>query len=132
MPEYNYRCRLCGAEQSLVMTIDQYTNMVVPPFCPTCNEPMVRRYFKPATPTTFQPGFNMSLGRYIGSERELRSAFNQLSEEATRRTGIEHNYQPHDPRDTDFAQANGVNEKGLDATAARKRQMGLTDRKTFG
>lgn len=47
----------------------------------------------------FEPHFNHSVGREVGSMRELRSAFHELSDRASARTGLHHDFKPLDPRE---------------------------------
>lgn len=57
--------------------------------------------------------FNNSVGKYVSNESKLRDEFKRLSETATARTGIPHNYVPVDPMDKETL---GVTDEGLDAT----------------
>jgi hypothetical protein len=41
--------------------------------------------------------FNQTTGTMIGSNRQFREELKEMSEVATLKTGIEHNYEPIDP-----------------------------------
>lgn len=137
MPEYEYKCT-CGNRRSYTMTIREYGLLIearaLPPVCGKCGTNFMRRiYTPPATPRpTFEAGFNHSFGRHFDTEAQLRDHASRESAARTARTGIEHQFALHDARDPEFAKESGVTEQGMEATAERKRRLGLTDRSTFG
>jgi len=55
-------------------------------------------------------GFSPATGTYVSGNRNLREQFKIASEQATERTGIPHNFQPVDMRDTETL---GITEEGL-------------------
>lgn len=137
MPTYEYRCE-CGNRRAYVMTIREYGLLIeahdLPPMCFECGEHFMKRiYTPPSTPKpTFEAGFNHSFGRHFDTHQQLVDHADRESAARTERTGIEHSFALHDGRDPEFAKEHGVTEQGLDATRARNRESGLTDRSTFG
>lgn len=131
MPTYEYICPLCRTTLSDHKSFTDY-DPTYRPQCPTCSNFMRRNYTPPAHRPSFQPHFNAAAGKYVNSKRELQTAFDRASEAATERSGMEHRFVMHDPRDPDMKQHLGVTEQGMDETHRRRRAEGLDQRKTFG
>jgi hypothetical protein len=53
-----------------------------------------------ATPA-FQPHFNHSVGQFVSTDREYRDALKRCAEDQSARTGIDADYQPRYPGDTE-------------------------------
>lgn len=60
-----------------------------------------------------QDHLSPTTGQYVRNERDFKDQLKAISDAATERTGIPHNYVPTDPRDM---KANGVTEEGLKET----------------
>lgn len=118
MPVYEWRCPECKQAYASRRTLGDLT----PPTCPTCNVPVRRRYSPIAIKLPMAEHWNTSVGAYITNEQQFADQLKIQSEQATLRTGIEHNFVPHDPRD---AKADlNVTEEGLEATYRRRRELG--------
>lgn len=106
MPIYEYKC-----EQG--HHTDVFEDQSDPDHqCELCNSPCTRVYsvsFNRPMPAHFNP----TLGQYVTNESKFNDGLKQLSESATARTGITHDYQPTDPTDM---KANGVTSEGLKET----------------
>lgn len=137
MPQYLYKCE-CGNRAAFTLSIETYSQLDkagdLPPMCFECGEAFMKRvYTPPATPKpSFEPGFNHSFGRHFDTHQQLLDHASRESAARTARTGIKHNFALHDGRDPDFAQSSGVTDEGLDSTRAKRREMGLTERTSFG
>lgn len=119
MPVYEWRCGECGTAYQSQRALGD----LAPPTCPTCNIPVRRRYSRIAVKQSMPEHFNSSTGAVVRNERQFRDQLKVQSEQATLRTGLEHNFVPHDPRDS--KQELGVTEEGLEATYRRRRELGL-------
>ena len=63
-----------------------------------CREPLKRSYGSVQFAAVPQAEFNRSLGREISDPRQFESECRRASEKAFLKTGIEHDYQPIDPK----------------------------------
>lgn len=88
MPIYEWRCD-CGEESS---TSRSFTANTQDKVCPNCGEPMNRRYG--AQFHRFEEHVSPATGQVVGSQRQFREQLKRASEEATRNTGIPHNFVP--------------------------------------
>lgn len=113
MPIYEYQCRLCPTKVE--------TRALDTPF--HCSVPM-RRLFSFAIRRSVPDHFNHALGKYVTGNRQLRDEFKRQSDDATERTGIVHQYEPVDFRDTE---ALGVTDEGLAASHDRAVAEGRKD-----
>ncbi len=125
MPIYEYRCNQCGNATSVTYDIATYEVMKNrPPLC-ACQipggHPMVRVFSFAIKPTMVEH-LNHTTGQVVSSERQFRDQLKRQSEEATIRTGIEHNFVPVDRQDKETL---GVTAEGLDATYNRRKQLGM-------
>lgn len=71
MPIYPFRCTECDHVEEFIESIDQRDN---PHFCPFCSS-LMRRAIELQNVVIrgdIEPGFDESLGEYVGSRRELR------------------------------------------------------------
>lgn len=123
MPLYEYRCRACGGTQT---TYHRGGPPPSPPRCPLCAIPLSRR-FSFSHHQGWPEHYNPTVGRVVTSKADFRSALDQASEEATVRTGIEHNFAPVDLRDTE---ALGVTRDGLEETFRRKHDAAVREGRT--
>lgn len=123
MPTYEYRCPECGAEQSWVWSIAEFSRMTTKPIsCRACSRGFLRRCYTPLPHVMDTPGhYNLSVGQYVTGDRDLREKLRAASESATRATGVDHNYQPADFRDRERFKVDG---QGLDATARELHDAG--------
>jgi putative FmdB family regulatory protein len=126
MPLYEYKCPTCGERALVERTVDDRNLplICVNPLC--CMENMKRVYS--FSSRVFQGGYNASLGVHVESERALMDHAKRMSEEASARTGYEHNFQPVDVTD---AAACGVQGAGLDATEKRATDSGQREAKLW-
>lgn len=65
--------------------------------------------------------WNNTVGQYVSNDREFRDALKRGSEEASVRTGIDHNFQPVDGREKE---ALGVTDHGLEEQERKHRELG--------
>jgi len=121
---YEYACTTCGPHRT-----DQRADNIQ---CPSCGG-RARRVWGFTYRPGFQAGYNPSVGRYVSSGADLRSAFSAASDKASAPTTLYDvegnrydidrppvNFQPVDLRDKERL---GVTEEGLPATYdALKRQ----------
>lgn len=103
MPMYEFKCKQCRLVYTLMSRTD--------PKCPRCNAKEAARVFSFNPLTSFQPHYNISVGKWVNSEREFKDALKVASANATLRTGIEHNFVPVDARDRE---AVGATDEGMD------------------
>lgn len=120
MPVYEYKCSMCGREWQETLSIKRYSEMPAPD-CPQCDIPMAR-VFSFAIKTPMHEHINHTTGQLVSSERQFKDQLKRQSEEATLRTGIEHNFVPVDAKDKATF---GVTNEGLDATYNRRKQLGM-------
>lgn len=120
MPIYDYKCPTCGLTGGVMRELGDTS----PPDCPECAEKvgMRRQYTTFAIKAPMQPHYNMTTGTYISSSNQFSDQLKAMSEERTLRTGIEHNFVPHDPRE--MKDELGVTDEGLEATYRRTRDSG--------
>lgn len=108
MPQYQFRCDSCR----VLYTVEDRNN--VPP-CPTCGlNP--KRVWSFTNSNSMPEHFNHSLGEYVSNRRQFYDGLKRASEEASVRTGIEHNFQPLDPSDLADPSAHGVTDEGMEET----------------
>lgn len=107
---YEFRCKDCGRHEDLPSR--------TPPFSCSCGGRLVRVFaVNTRRTTTFQAHYNHSVGRYVRSDAEFRSALSELSDHASRTTGVTHSYAPIDPRDMVYeGKALGATSEGMDVT----------------
>jgi hypothetical protein len=60
--------------------------------------------------------YNNAVGQFVTNKRQFYDGLKMKSEEASIRTGMDHNYEPIDPSDMADAKAHGVTDEGLDTT----------------
>lgn len=119
MPVYEWRCPNCQTPYQSQRALGDLT----PPTCPTCQTPVRRRYSSIAFKLPMPEHYNASVGAYVSNETQFKDHLKVQSEQATLRTGLEHNFVPHDPRES--KQELGITEEGLEATYRRRRELGL-------
>lgn len=118
MPLYEYKCKNCNAVyESFTRGLEDVTP------CADCATP-IKRVFSVSLQTPLHDHFNHAVGKYVTGKRQLRDEFKRASDDATERTGIEHNFVPVDPHDKETF---GVTEEGLAETHNRKVQLGLKE-----
>ena len=113
MPLYEYQCDACGRFDSLERGDTHRCE---------CGLTARRRFgFRPAK-SSFTGGFNPSVGRYVGSMGELRSAFAAESERQSLETGLDVDIQPIDYADRE---AVGITDADLDRMKEEKSKAGI-------
>lgn len=117
MPVYEFRC-----PHGDTLDTDR-----TPPFCDECMSPM-RRIWSFSFKRPMADHYNPSVGSYVRSEQDFTDKLKAMSDEATERTGIPHNYVPVDPTDR---KALGVTDEGLDATYDAEVRAGKRDVKVW-
>lgn len=91
MPMYEYKCKLCGLISTTTSRDD--------PVCAHCQHTDVRRIFSFNPLKSFQPHYNVALGRWVNSRSDFKDGLKIASEESSIRTGIDTNYVPVDWQD---------------------------------
>ena len=115
MPLYEYMCDACGRRFDSFERGDRHP-------C-ECGLSAQRRFgFRPAR-SSFTGGYNPSVGRYVGSLAELRSAFSEESDRQSRETGIDVDIQPIDYSDRE---AVGITDADIDRIKEEKSKAGIT------
>lgn len=116
---YTFQCQSCFWETH--DTISVPIGAPYPAPCQQCGG-LVRRRVSFSFRRSLAPHFNQSTGNYVSNERDFADQLKRKSEEATLRTGMEHNYVPVDVTD---AKALGVTDDGLEVTKRVRRNLGL-------
>lgn len=124
---YLYECRECGQpfhsriRGDFAMTSD---GQVVS----CCDQPVKRRY-QLAVQRPMHDHYNPTTGTMIGSDRQFREELKKMSEVSTRKTGIEHNYEPIDPelarRTVEESQAVGLESTNRVRVASGKKPIDI-------
>ena len=115
MPQYNYRCLEC---QRLFAT-DTRADAVR---CPECLS-IAPRKFSFNVGRDMQEHWNAAVGQYVSSRQDMDDALKRQSEEASIRTGVDHEYVRVDPSDMRDPGAHGVNEDNLEHTRKMQRDL---------
>lgn len=92
---YLYECRECGQQYNSKMQGDfalQRSGVAL--YC--CDLPVKRKY-QLAVQRPMHDHYNNTTGTVIGSDRQFREELKAMSEVASKKTGIDHDYQPIDP-----------------------------------
>lgn len=115
---YEYRCVDCDWRD-----LSQHRGDRLNRVCRGCGHvgPLVR-VFAVNLARPMMPHFNASVGKEVTSMRGFRDALAAKSEEYTRTTGIEVNYQPIMPGDI-----KRPNDDGLDGTNRARHAAGLAE-----
>jgi hypothetical protein len=128
MTIYAYRCRTCGATEEHDFPFGEhpselecFTEVRIDDQWMPCPGALKRDYSGVVTHRPMQRHFNTTVGREIGSMKQMREALKSESESYFLRTGIEANFVPHDPMD---AKALKVTGDGMDATNRVRRAQG--------
>lgn len=88
----------------------------------------MRRVYTPfSVHRGFQEHFNHSVGRFVNTERELKSELSRASEEYTARTGVPANFQPVHPEEIKHT----VNGEGLESTHRKEVELGKREVKQW-
>lgn len=126
MPEYSFRCP-CGAELSTSRPMTADTQRKYHDACGLD----AQRIYSDFSFRRFQEHFSPAVGKVVSSEKEFRDDLKKASEQATARTGIEHNFVPMDPPKLEdgapgLAEQARVRRKMGDPRFQRKRSFFLT------
>jgi hypothetical protein len=112
MPKYEFECDE-GCVQvvtCLLSEFDWWMENVKKEGCIFHHKPLKRKYRPFGFTMPLADGFSPATGTYVSGNRNLREQFKIASAQATERTGIPHNFQPVDMRDTETL---GITEEGL-------------------
>lgn len=114
----------CGAMLSTCRPMTANTQTKT---CPCCDLE-ARRVYGSFSFRRFQEHFNPAVGKVVSSEKEFRDDLKKASEEATRKTGIVHNFVPMehpkpDPDAPGMAEQARVRRAMGDPRFARKRSF---------
>lgn len=94
MPDYMFRCRLCGHVLSV------FSAGGPPAYKPEhCESFMARDYRSEmfAARKMYPAHYNPAVGEYVTSEKQFSDALKRGAEQASERTGIPHSYVPIHP-----------------------------------
>lgn len=110
---YSYFCTVCGNED----IDEQFSNIgaIGPHPCSICGS-IMRRGCSFSFRRPMQEHFNTSTGTYVSNNRQFTDDLKRKSEEASLRTGMDHNFVPVDITDM---KALGVTDEGLEETHRR-------------
>ena len=108
MPLYEYRCKYCNRST-------MHTERGDSTLCASCGRTAARRYSFTVAPMMHEH-LNNTTGTVVSSHRKFKDDLARQSEEASVRTGIEHDFQPLTPSELADASAHGVTDEGMDAT----------------
>lgn len=111
MPIYTYKCPTCDLHGDAIRTMAEADD---PQSCPQCGNGMNRIPTRFSTSASMPAHFNNTVNQHVRSASHFRDILKAQSDEQTLRTGIEHNYVQHDPREA--KDALGVTDEGLEAT----------------
>jgi hypothetical protein len=110
---YLYECRGCGQQFNSPVrgdfAVDRDGHTVN-----CCAQPVKRRY-QLAVQRPMHDHFNNTTNTVIGSQRQFKEELKTMSEAATLKTGIEHNFEPIDPEIARKA-VEASDAQGLDST----------------
>jgi len=124
MPLYHYRCPNCRDNFIRHVGMDRATELVACPNCLGSRGPTIwlNRVYDFNYHADLPEHFSHTTGTPVRGHRHFRDELKRLSDEASERTGIHHNFVP-----TDYTQpANlGVTEEGLEHTFRTKRNNGI-------
>jgi predicted nucleic acid-binding Zn-ribbon protein len=109
---YNYRCAKCGRLFATETRADKST-------CPDCKGQAVRRY-NFYTAVSMKEHWNQAVGQYVSNRSEMTDALKRQSEEASVRTGIDHEFELVEPSEMADAKAHGVDEDTLEESRRRR------------
>jgi hypothetical protein len=111
MPEYQYRCKGC----SRLFASGDRSDVTRCPYCQTG----ATRVFAFYTGTGMKEHWNTAVGRYVSNRHDMDEALKRQSDEASVRTGIDHQYEYISPAEMADPSAHGVSEDGLEETRRR-------------
>lgn len=114
--KYEYRCPECDYR----VRWDECKNRHVA-FCPEHEVQKFKRVFGFSHVKSMESHFNNTVGKPISSMRQFKSELARKSDEATLRTGIEHNYQPVEWGDKERL---GVTGEGIYESNKRRAEIG--------
>ena len=115
MSLYNYRCNQCKQLFATETRADATT-------CPLCLGRAIRK-FTFYTASSMQEHFNTAVGEYVSNRQQMDDALKRQSEQASLRTGVDHEYVRVDPSDMRDARAHGVSEDSLEPTRRLQRDL---------
>lgn len=154
MPVYEYQCPRCGNHLAISMTIQEYERATaelsleeeyrqldeglpprttLPPLCfhggTGVGNTVMRRIFSFSKPPAFEEHFNLTTGTVTSSARAHANELKRMSEEASARTGMPHNFVPVHP--SEAREAYGITDEGLDSTYRKEVETGQREVKQW-
>jgi putative FmdB family regulatory protein len=105
MTLYSYRCDSC---RRLFNTEHRGDSTI----CPDCGGPSVRK-FSFTTSNSMREHWNTAVGQYVSSRSDMTEALKRQSEEASIRTGIDHQFEMVERADMADPTAHGVDESTI-------------------
>ena len=124
MPTYVFRCEACANVVQHYWTFEEHDTHRGSALCEVCGGESRQLISSPSFHRGMSEHWNTALGNYVSNERQFKDGLKIASENATMLTGVEHNYQPVDLKDTKRL---GVTEEGLDATRAAQVKAGTRE-----
>lgn len=88
---YEFKCKKCKLVFTLLTRED--------PTCPVCDVKEIARVYSFNPLTSFQPHYNVAVGKWVNSDKEFKDALKVASAEQSARTGLDINYVPIDWKD---------------------------------
>ena len=92
-----FKCRTCDIRVSTQQPVGVEPS--APRTCPKCGGQDWGRVYDVQVVRPMHEHMNHTTGTLVSDMRGFRDALKRKSEEATLRTGVEHNYEPVDPAD---------------------------------
>lgn len=122
MPRYAYKCS--NAHQWVIQCDMEDRDQLLDTPCQDCGE-LLRRQFSFDFPAMIHEHFSVATGSVVRGAKDFKTQLRHASEEATRRTGIPHNYEPMSWQELAAASPNP--EAGMKETHDTQVAMGLKD-----
>lgn len=131
MPIYEYRCPDCHTIRAYSLTISEYEASDLLPICFDHGAVhfTMKRVFSFSKTPPFEEHFNLTTGEVTSSARSHADNLKRMSEEASLRTGMPHNFVPVHP--SEAREAYGVTEEGLDSTYRKEVESGQREVKQW-
>ena len=122
---YEYRCSITRN------TFESWTraDRVECPYHLDCYGNRIFHFRTKPQSQTWKPHFNISLGRWVNSRQDYLDGLKIAGEEASRHTGLEHNYEPVDYNDR---AAVGITDEAYEETKEHDAKIGEKVRRELG
>jgi hypothetical protein len=112
---YQYRCNGCKRLFNTEHRGDSTT-------CESCGNEAPRK-FTFYTASGMKEHWNAAVGQYVSNRQDMQDALKRQSEEASVRTGTDHEFVMVDPADMRDPSAHGVNEDSLEGTRRQQHDL---------